>query len=127
MKNLWIAAGILAAMCIAAGANVLYLCTLTGELTGALEQAQALAEEDGWSAAAQVTAGARARFQERVFYLHVTLRHEDIDEVELSFGEVEQLLAHRERLGEYAAANARLITRLELLAESEHFTLLNIL
>lgn len=127
MRRLWIAAGILLALCAATAANVFYITGLTGQTSSALTQAQAAAEEGAWDRAAELTRQAEEDFQRQSFYLHITLHHSDIDAVEVSFQEVGQLLAHRERLGEYAAANARLIAQLELLAESESFTLKNIL
>lgn len=127
MKRAWIAAAVLILLLAAVLWSGLCLARFTGGLTAALYQAQGMAEKGNWEDAARVTETAQRRFQDRAFYLHVTLRHSDIDLVESSFREVEQLLSHRERLGEYAAANARLITQLELLAESEHPSLRNIL
>lgn len=127
MKQIWIAAAVLILLLAAALWSGLYLAQFTDSLTSTLYQAQGMVEKGSWEDAARVTENAQRRFQDRSFYLHVTLRHNDIDAVETSFREVEQLLSHRERLGEYAAANARLITQLELLAESEHPSLHNIL
>lgn len=127
MKRLCIAGGILLALCAAALANVWFLDRRSDELSVCLAQAQALAEEGSWDSAARLTEQAERRFRNLTFYLHITLRHNDIDAVEISFREVEQLLAHRDRPGAYAAANARLMQQLELLAESEHVTLRNIL
>ena len=127
MKKAWTAAAILTLLCAAALWNGLYLDQFTENVVSSLEQAQAMAEKGSWEEAARVTGNAQRRFEEKTFYLHVTLRHNDIDNVETSFREVEQLLTHRERLGEYAAANARLIAQLELMAESEQFSLYNVL
>lgn len=127
MKRLWIAAGILAALCLATALNVAHITRLTRQVTDGLSQAQEQVRSGSWDRAAELTAQADRTFQEHTFYLHITLRHNDIDAVEVAFREVEQLLAHRERQGEYAAANARLIEQIELLAESEAFTLKNIL
>lgn len=127
MKRAWIAGAVL---------SLLFACTLwsglrlerfTGDLADSLHRAQSYAQTGDWDAAGRTTEGAFRRFRERAFSLHITLRHSDIDAAETAFQEVEQLLAHRERLGEYAAANARLIAQLELLAESERFSLHNIL
>ena len=127
MKRLWIAAGILLALCAATAANVLCIANLARHTVDTLTQAQASAEAGDWDRAVELTRQAEHSFQEQSFYLHITLRHSDIDTVEIAFQEVEQLLLHRERLGEYAAANTRLITQVHLLAESESFTLKNIL
>lgn len=127
MKKAWIAETILTLLCAAALWSGLCLGRFTGNVVSSLEQAQGMAEKGSWDEAARVTSNAHRNFQEKALYLHITLRHNDIDEVETSFREVEQLLTHRERLGEYAAANSRLIALLELLAESERFSLHNVL
>lgn len=127
MRRAWIAGSILVLLFAAVLWNCLRLEQFSESITASLHQAQGMAEKGNWEAAARTTQDARRRFQEKDFSLHITLRHSDIDAVETSFREVEQLLSHRERLGEYAAANARLIAQLELLAESERFSLHNIL
>lgn len=127
MKRVWIAGSILVLLCALALWNSLSLNHFTDSLVASLEQAQGMAEKGSWEEAERITENAGRRFQERAFYLHVTLRHNDIDAVETAFREVEQLLAHQERLGEYAAANARLTAQLELIAESERFSLHNVL
>lgn len=127
MKRLWIAAGILLALFAAAAANVFWIGSLTRQVAGELVQAQAAVSEGDWDRAQQLTQEAQQLFQRQSFYLHITLRHSDIDAVEVAFHEVAQLLSHRERAGEYAAANARLAAQVQLLAESEAFTLKNIL
>ena len=127
MRRAWIAGSVLVLLCAAALWNGLCLGRFTDGLVSSLEQAQGMAEKGSWEEAARVTENAERRFRERAFYLHVTLRHSDIDAVETGFREVEQLLAHRERLGEYAAANARLTAQLELMAEAERFSLRNVL
>lgn len=127
MKRAWIAGCVLVLLLAAALWSGLYLGRFTEGLTASLAQAQGMVEKGNWEDAARVTENAARRFQDRTFYLHITLRHSEIDAVETSFREVEQLLAHQELPGEYAAANARLMTRLELLSESEHFSLQNIL
>ena len=127
MKRAWIAGSILILLCALSIWSSLCLGRFTEDIISSLEQAQSMAVKDNWQEAARVTSNAERRFRERYFYLHVTLRHSDIDAVEATFREVEQLLTYGERLGEYAAANAVLISQLERLSESEHFALRNIL
>lgn len=127
MKRLWIAVAILFLLCGATLANVYCLTRFTADLSRSLIQAQQAVETGSWDQAADITARTEAAFQKRAAYLHITLRHEDIDVIETSFHEVMELLAHEERVGEYAAANARLISLMDLLAESECPTLRNIL
>lgn len=127
MRRLWIAVGILLALCAATMANVLGITGVTHQVVTVLNQAQESVEGGDWDRAEKLTLQAEQSFRGWAFYLHITLRHSDIDAVEVAFQEVKQLLHYRERPGEYAAANARLVTRVELLAESEAFTLINIL
>ena len=58
-------------------------------------------------------------------YLHVLLRHADTDQIYAGFQETLALLESQE-YGEYAAANARLVTQIELLSEAEQLTLKNV-
>ena len=87
MKRAWIAGAILILLCAAAIWSGLCLGRFTGDITASLEQAQGMAVKGSWQEAARVTANAERRFRERSFYLHVTLRHNDIDAVETSFRE----------------------------------------
>jgi len=127
MKRVWIAGSILILLCALALWNGLSLGRFADNLASSLEQAQGMAEKGNWDEAARITQNAERRFRDRAPFLHVILRHCDIDDVETAFREVEQLLSHRERLGEYAAANARLVARLEIIGDGEHFALQNIL
>ena len=127
MKRLWITAAILVVLCAATVLNVMHITHLTDQISDDLARAQQSARSGDWDRAAELTAQAEQDFQSQAFYLHITLRHSDIDAVEIAFQEVTELIAYRERLGVYAAANARLIAQLELLAESEGVTLQNIL
>ncbi|MDE6589019.1 MAG: DUF4363 family protein, partial [Oscillospiraceae bacterium] len=61
-------------------------------------------------------------------YLHITLRHTDIDAILVSFDEALAFLQGDEHQpAEYAAVNARLITQLELLIEAALPTITNLL
>lgn len=126
MKRLWLAAALLAAVLAATLWNSASLRGFTGEISALLEEAGAQAADGGWEQAARLTDKAQEIWQGRDIYLHVTLRHADTDEIYACFREVEALLSSRE-WGEYAAANARLITHIELLWESEAPTLKNFL
>ena len=125
MKRLIAAVVILAFILGATLCNTLLLGSFTGELTHLLEQAGQLGRAGSWTQAQILTRQAREVWQGRDSYLHVTLRHADLDQISAGFREVEALLACREE-GEYAAANARLITQLELLNEAEQLNLKNV-
>ncbi len=127
MKRLWIAAAVIAALAVGALANVWYLERFVSGLSLTLEQAQQSALDGDLDRAIRLTLKAQEEFDSRSFYLHVTLSHRDIDETEVSFGEVLEYLYNQEPGGEYTAANARLLTQLYLLAEAEQLSLKNIL
>lgn len=126
MKRAWIALGILAAVFSAALYNSCCLRDLTQELTGLLTQAQAQAESGRWTKAEHLTRAAVELWEEKDLYLHITLRHADTDNVHTGFRETLEFLESQEQ-GEYSAANARLITLIELLCEAEQLSLKNVL
>ena len=126
MKRLWIAAILLCALLGASLANAWYLGHLTGELTAALEESEALAEAGDWAGAQAATEAAFRRWNNHETYLHILLRHSDTDQIYAGFQEAMEYLDCREG-GEYSAANARLLLRLELLSEAERLTLKNVL
>jgi len=126
VKRLWIACAILAALFAATFYNGVYLTGLTDDLNGLLARAEEKAEQEDWDAADALTRLAWQKWQAHDAYFHIALRHDDIDEIHASFQEVLEFLECREG-GEYSAANARLMTWLELLSESERLSLKNIL
>ena len=126
MKRLWIALAILAVILSGALVHTWRLARFTEELSGLLLHSERLAEEGRWDDAAHMSGLAADQWHTRDGYLHTTLRHGDIDEINLSFSELREYIEHRE-LDQCAAATARLVTLLELLSEMESPTLLNIL
>ena len=126
MKRLWIACAILALLFAATLWNAGRLEHFTAGITDLLEQAGGEAKGEAWREAYALTRLAYDKWEERSTYLHITLRHSDADDIRAGFQEVLEFLQCREA-GEYSAANARLIARLELLAEAEQLSLENIL
>lgn len=126
MRRLWLSLALLVLIFAATVGNSLYLRHLTGTITDLLEEAQILAQQEDWEEADALTREALKHWQDRELYLYTTLRHADTDEVYTSFREVEGFLRAREPQ-EYAASNARLIARLELVASMEQFNLQNLL
>ena len=125
MRRGWLALALLAAMLGLAAWHVATLEALTGELAGELERAETLARTGDWTRAAQVTRQARETWRGRGRYLHITLEHEAVDQVDLAFEEALEFLRCREA-GEYPAANARLLGRLALLSQQERPVLENL-
>lgn len=126
MKRLWVALVLLVTMLGGSLLNAWYAEQVTGELIRQLEQAQILTEQQQWENAENVTRQAYHDWQGRHFYLHTTMRHGDTDQILRAFRGVLEYLALRE-LDQYNAANADLITQLELLAEMEQATVTNVL
>lgn len=128
MRRLYLSIGLIALLAALSALHVWHLNDFTGQLTAQLTQAQALAEEGDWEGAARLTQQAKERWMGHQGYLHTTLHHNDIDAVLISLDETLAFLEGAEKqTAEYAAANARLLTQLELLVEAELPTLTNIL
>ena len=126
MKQFWIALSMLAAFFCATLGNALYLRSLAGEVSALLVDAEARWLAEDTEDALSLTEEAEALWDSHAAYLHTTLRHSDIDTVHSCFRQTLALLRH-EGEGEYAAANAVLLSALKLVAEQEQFTLKNIL
>ena len=126
MKRFWAAITILAVLLGATLWNAWYAEQLTGGLARQLEQAQELAAQGDWEGASELSRRAFQRWQDHQTYLHVLMRHSDTDQILCSFRALEQYLTLEEP-DQYTAANAELITQLELLAEMEQPSLVNIL
>lgn len=127
MKRLWTAVVFLAALLAICLGNAWYSYTLTRQLSDQLSQAQELVEQqDQWEPARTITQKVYDSWNGHHFYLHVFLRHSDTDQILRTFRQVIQYL-ELEELDQYVAANADLTAQLELLAEMEQPSLVNIL
>ena len=126
MKHLWIAAAILFGLLVSTLCNSLYLGSIIDDYEQQLTRAQELAAQGKWDESERITRQVYTDWEGRDFYFHALLRHEDIDEVRLTFHEVQEYLK-LEETDQYNAASAKLITQLGLLAEMEQLTLKNIL
>lgn len=126
MKRLVIAAALLLSVLGATVANSHYLTDMTDGFSQQLKQAAVLADDGSWPRALELTEQTLAVWEAHDFYLHTLLRHTDIDNIRLTFHEVIEYLRLAEP-DQYTAANAKLITQLELLAEAERLNLKNVL
>lgn len=126
MKHLWIASAILLVLLVSTLCNSLYLGGIIDGYEQQLTQAHELASQGKWDESERITQQVYADWEGHDFYFHSLLRHVDIDEVRLTFHEVQEYLK-LEEADQYNAANAKLITQLGLLAEMEQLTLKNIL
>ena len=127
MKRLWVSLGLIAVLAALCGVHTVYLSRFTDELTGLLTQAQEQVDREDWEGAFQLTRQAKEQWVGNDGYLHITLRHTDIDAILVSFDEALAFLQGKEhQSAEYAAVNAKLLTQLALLLEAELPTLTNV-
>lgn len=126
MKQFWLALGLLAAMLGATLGNAAYMDALAGEVTQSLSAAHDMALRGAWDQAEEVTRQCFTQWNEHHAYLHIVSRHNDTDEILVSFQAVLQYLA-LEELDQYAAENRELVTHITLLAEMEQPDWLNVL
>ena len=126
MRRLWIAAGLVGLLLAASLANAWYAQKITDDMGRRLERAQELAQGEDWGEAERIPRQVFQDWEERHFYFHTLMRHSDTDEILRAFREVLEYLEVRE-IDQYRAANADLVAQLELLAEMEQATLVNVL
>ena len=126
MKQFWLAFGLLLAMLGATWGNAVYMDDLAGEVTRSLNAAEEMARRGAWEQAEEVTRQCFGQWNEHHAYLHIVSRHNDTDEILISFRAVLQYLA-LEEMDQYAAENQELITEIGLLAEMEQPDWLNVL
>ena len=126
MKRLTIALILFVAVLSATVLHSRHLSRLTDQYCQQLTQSAQLAAADDWTTALDKTEQTLAAWEQHDFYLHTLLRHTDIDAIRLTFHEVVEYLKLEEP-DQYTAANAKLITQLELLAEAEQLNLKNVL
>ena len=126
MKQFWLALGLLLAMLGATWGNAVYMDDLAGAVTQSLNAAQEMALRGAWDQAEEVTRQCFGQWNDHHAYLHIVSRHNDTDEILISFREVMQYL-ELEEMDRYAAENRELVTHIELLAEMEQPDWLNVL
>ena len=126
MKRLWIAAALLLFLLGASLTNAWYAHDVTDGMRKQLRQAQTSAEQGDWARAESLTRQAYEDWQGLHFYVHTTMRHSDTDLVLRGFRAVLEYLQLQEP-DQYNAANADLMAQLELLAEMEQPTVVNVL
>lgn len=126
MKRLYIALVILAVVFSATLYNAYFLNQLTSDITALLDRAESRAKAEDWQSAAKLTEQANDLWEDHTLYLHIFLRHSNIDDVETSLCEVWEYLRAEDR-SNYAASNARLIAVISMIYEAEQFSIKNIL
>jgi len=126
LRPLWVSCIILVGLFFVLQWNVQYLEAFVNPLHDKLLEAEACVEEDDWETAMQLTKEVHETWKGKQFYLHVTLRHSDIDQVTVLLEQAMAYIEHK-KIGEYAAVNKAIIGQMELLIEMESLTLRNVL
>lgn len=126
MKRLWISVVLLLLLLGGSLFNAWYAKELTDAMGEQLRLAQQMTEAGRWEQALTLTQEVYDQWESRHFYLHSTMRHSDTDQILRGFRTVLEYLRLQEP-DQYNAANADLITQLELLAEMEQPSVVNVL
>ncbi|MEG0765257.1 MAG: DUF4363 family protein [Pseudoflavonifractor sp.] len=126
MKRLIVALLLLAGIFTATLYNARHLSMLTEHLNAQLAQAEISVSTDQWGDAEELTCRAYHDWQAQSLYLHILLRHNDTDDVNIGFEELRALILQQDA-ADYAAASARLQMKIALLYEAEQLSLRNVL
>lgn len=126
MKRIWISLSLLAVVFCAALVNAHYLEGICTELIDLLTEAEVLAEQDDWAGAEELTQEVIQRWESKDVYFHTVLRHAEIDQVQSGLRQVHEFI-HWQEGGEYSAANAQLMTQIELISQMEQLSIKNLL
>ena len=127
MRRLWIAGLLILLLAGLATLHVLHLKAFTEDLIGQLETVESSIKRSDWSDADSIVDRIFDQWEDKAFYLHITLRHTDIDAIRESLREAKAYLDSREDRAECLAVTAKLINQLELLLEAELPTIKNLL
>ena len=125
MRRLWGTVGTMALLLALALGNAAALGHFTQTLSDTLREAEGRVEAGDWTGAQALTEEAKAAWDRRDLWLHITLRHTDTDEIQIGLEQVLSLIGCRDR-AEYASASAQLLQRLSLMAAGEQLTLANL-
>ena len=126
MKSFWIPCLVLLSLFLLLSTNTIYLGSFIAPLQEQLEEAGDLVKNGNWEKALALTRDIHERWHNHSTYLHITLRHADLDSIYVLLEEVLAYLENQ-KIGEYSAVNATLISQLGLLYGMEELTLQNVL
>lgn len=125
MKQLWIAAAILALMVGLLAMNTHYLSDFLTPLSQSLSQASDAALEGNWETAQEKATLVRAEWEKHDRYLHMVQNHVEVDGISKLLTEAERCLADR-RGKDYAAVSSTLTDALVHLDEMERLSAENL-
>ena len=127
MKRLWISVCLIVLLAVLFSFHLWTLDRFTTNLCRQLELVQNHLLREDWENAAPLLRNAYNQWEDKAFYLHTTLRHQDIDAIRSSFREAMAFLPSRDDSGECISILERLRNELELLLEAELPTIKNLL
>lgn len=127
MKRLWIVLLIVALLVVTSSLHVKHLERLSNELIAQLEIAKTSLSQGNRPKTRESVQAVWDQWERQSFYLHITLRHMEIDEIRTGLREAMAYLDSREDTAECLASISRLINYLELLVEAELPSIKNLL
>lgn len=125
MKRLLLAVLILCATVGAAIWNTQRLDGFTSQMISLISQAGQAAGEERWEDTSALLDQAQTLWEGNTAYLHVTLRHADIDAITLSLSQLRQYTLGRDG-NQWRICASNLSLQLQLLSEMEALTLKNV-
>ncbi|MCB7514395.1 DUF4363 family protein [bacterium 210917-SL.2.15] len=126
MKPFFIACLILVSLFTAGTMNQRTVSNISDSIRTQLDASQTAAQQEQWETAARAFSQADETWQEHEAYLHVVIEHDEIDEAEALFAEVDQY-ARQHDSDKYCTSAERLCTQLDHLKESQQLSIKNIL
>lgn len=126
MKPFWIASGILLTLFLSLQANTAYLAGFVNSLQEEVSASLQAVDEENWNLAQEHLQTAYNTWHDKSLYLHVTLKHADIDKIYVL---LEEATAHLELQNnkEFSVASRTLMQQMNLLYEMERLSPQNIL
>lgn len=126
MKQLLISCALLIAVLCTTVFSSLWVNQTARDCYIQLGRAQFCAQSGDWDGAARLAESAHTNWQTRSFFLHILLCHSEIDAIDRSFREIFEHLRFRQEQA-YCVSNAALMMQLGQLAQTQRFTLENVL
>ena len=125
IKPLLIAFLTLASLFVASAMNCRTVSNLSSSIDQQISLSQTAAEQGHWDEARTALNRASAAWHAHDTYLHVTVNHQDVDNAESLFAQMQQY-AMQEDLDQYRITAAQLSLQLKQLARTQQLSIQNI-
>lgn len=126
MKRLWAAIALLSLILMGSLLNARSIVRITDSLTQQMEQAQELVQAGHWDQALLCSRQAHQLWEQNYFYLHVVIRHSELDQIACGFDRVQLALVQQD-WNQYISAKTDLTAQLSFMRDMERPSLVNIL